>query len=76
MDALWELGVSGSFALRPALKRDLVHFHYQFKERTDPEISSDFFDLLQLAHGLPHRASHLLQRLEAGDIQINCAPLT
>jgi ubiquinone biosynthesis protein len=32
MDALWDLGISGRFAGRPALKRDLNHLVHRFKE--------------------------------------------
>lgn len=141
LDALWDLGISSSFAMRPALKRDLTHLHYRFKEKTlsdiaasemikelmgivyshhlhfpsdlalllkvmamceglgamiNPEfklfdfaepylkevwqktfspanlaqkISTDVYDVLQFSHGLPRRASHLLKRLELGDIK-------
>ncbi len=140
MDAMWDLGMTGKFAARPALKRDLNHFLYRFRGSSlgdiaagdmlrdlmsiayrhqvhfpsnlalllkvltmseglgamlDPHFS--FFEfagpylkkmyvrsfspenlarkleentqhLLQLANGLPKRTSHLLQRLETGDL--------
>ncbi|MBW1992666.1 MAG: AarF/ABC1/UbiB kinase family protein [Deltaproteobacteria bacterium] len=141
IDALWDMGITGPYATRPALKRDLNHLVFQFRESSlkelaardmlreimaiayrrqlhfpadlallfkvlamseglgamlDPEfklfafaegylreqyralfspgkiarqVEEDMVNLVQLGRGLPHRLSHLLQRVEQGDLQ-------
>lgn len=143
MDALWDLGITGKFANRPALKRDLNHLIFRFRESSfkeiaagdlvreimaiayrhqlyfppdlallfkvlamseglgamlDPEfrlfesampyleseyrklfspqnivheIEKNSIHLLHLSRGLPQRISHLLRRIELGDIEIS-----
>jgi ubiquinone biosynthesis protein len=40
MDALWDLGVSGKFSNRPALKRDLNHLVFRFREGSFGDIAA------------------------------------
>jgi ubiquinone biosynthesis protein len=141
LDALWELGISAPYTARPALKRDLNHLVFRFRESSlqeiaaldmlgeimavayrrqlyfpadlallfkvlamseglgallDPEfklfpfaesylkeqyralfspqkiirqVEDDVAHLFHLGKGLPQRVSHLLQRVERGDLQ-------
>jgi ubiquinone biosynthesis protein len=40
IDALWELGITGKFANRPALKRDLNHLIFRFRESSLGEMAA------------------------------------
>ena len=57
MDALWDLGVSGQFAGRAALKRDLSHLLFRFQESSLGDIATG--DLVREIMAIAYR--HELQ---------------